>query len=230
MLIYRAMIPGAVVAFATVLTAQSMDYLPQPEAPVAANATAGSSSSTARPGASEAFRDFVKSAAGPYSLALGLFTAGIHQATNNPPEWHQGFGAFSERFGSNMGISAVGSATRIGLGEVLNQDTSFHRCKCKGVRRRLAHAAFSTLIAHQRANGRAVFSVPALAAPYAATTTAVYAWYPTRYGIKDALRMGNYNLLGTVGTNITFEFLPSSVDRFLTRIHLNNGRIANDED
>jgi hypothetical protein len=231
MLIHRAMIPGAVFAFSTVLAAQSTAYLPLPEAPpVAANETVASSPSIARPGASEAFHDFVMSAVGPYSLALGAFTAGIHQATNDPPEWRQGFGALSERFGSNMGISAVGSGTRIGLGELLNQDTSFHRCKCKGVSRRLAHAAFSTLIAHQRSNGHAVFSVPALAAPYAATTTAVYAWYPARYGIKDAFRMGNYNLLGTVGTNITFEFLPSSVDRFLARIHLNNGRIANDED
>jgi hypothetical protein len=231
MLIHRAMIPGAVFAFATVLSGQSTTYLPLPEAPpVAAKTTAASSPSTARLGPSRVFHNFVVSAAGPYSLALGGFTAGIHQAADNPPEWRQGFAGLSERFGSNMGISAVGSATRIGIGELLNQDTSFHRCKCKGVQRRLTHAAFSALIAHQRSDGHAVFSVPALAAPYAATTTAVYAWYPTRYGIKDALRMGNYNLLGTVGTNIAFEFLPSSVNRFLAHFHLNNGRIANDED
>jgi hypothetical protein len=170
------------------------------------------------------------SAAGPYSLALGGFTAAIHQATDNPPEWHQGTVALSKRFGSNMGISAVGSATRVGLGELLNQDTSFHRCQCKGVARRLEHAALSALIAHQRSNGQAVFSIPSLAAPYAATLTAVYAWYPDRYGAKDAFRMGNYNLLGSVGTNITFEFLPSRVARFLERVHLNNQRIATDED
>jgi hypothetical protein len=27
------------------------------------------------------------------------------------------------------------------------------------------------------------------------TMTAVYGWYPDRYGAKDALRLGNYNLL-----------------------------------
>ena len=187
-------------------------------------------SSTGRPAPSKTFHDFVMSTAGPYSVALAAFTAAIHQATNNPPEWRQGAGALGKRFGSNMGISAVSSATRIGAGALLNQDTSYHRCKCQGVPRRLTHAAFSALIAHRRSDGHAVFSIPALAAPYTATMTAVYAWYPDRYGLKDALRMGNYNLLGTVGTNITFEFLPSSVTRFLARIHLSNQRISTDQD
>jgi hypothetical protein len=39
--------------------------------------------------------------------------------------------------------------------------------------------------------------------------TAVYAWYPNRYNAKDALRMGNYSLLGYVGGNIALEFFFS---------------------
>jgi hypothetical protein len=233
MLIRRIFILSVIFVFALALRAQSTTYLPsnpEPASDPAKGTVDPSSSSTARPSAGEVFHNFVSSAAGPYSIALGVFTAAIHQATDNPPEWHQGFKALSERFGSNMGISAVGSATRIGIGEALNQDTSYYRCKCKGFSRRLTHASISALVAHRRSNGHAVFSLPGLAAPYAATTTAVYAWYPARYGIQDALRMGNYNLLGTVGTNITFEFLPASVNRFLARIHLNNRRIATDQD
>ncbi len=238
MLIRRAIVLSAVFAIATVARAQSTTYAPTPELPanpepspnLVNESVNSSTSSTGRPAPSQAFHDFVMSAAGPYSVALGAFTAAIHQATNNPPEWRQGAGALGKRFGSNMGISAVGSATRVGVGALLNQDTSYHHCKCKGVPRRLTHAAFSAFIAHQRSNGHAVFSLPGLAAPYTATMTAVYAWYPARYGAKDAFRMGNYNLLGTVGTNITFEFLPSSVTRFLARMHLSNQRISTDED
>jgi hypothetical protein len=230
------MIFGAAFLIAAVGRAQSTSYASRPEPLPSSPSSNGvvdpsqSQPAQSRPSASEAFHDFVMSAVGPYSVAMGAFTAGIHQATNNPPEWHQGAAALGKRFGSNMGISAVGSATRIGIGELLNQDTSFHKCKCEGVPRRLAHAAFSAVIAHQRSDGHAVFSIPGLAAPYVATTTAVDAWYPSRYGIKDALRMGNYNLLGTVGTNIAFEFLPASAARFLSRIHLNNRRIASDTD
>jgi hypothetical protein len=238
MLIRRAFVLSAVFVIAIVARAQPTNYAPNSELPAAPEPAAtpvsesvdASKSNTGRPGASETFHDFVMSAAGPYSIGLGAFTAAIHQATNNPPEWQQGAAALGKRFGSNMGISAVGSATRVGFGALLNQDTSYHRCKCTGVPHRLTHAAFSAFIAHQRSNGHAVLSLPGLAAPYTATMTAVYAWYPARYGAKDAFRMGNYNLLGTVGTNITFEFLPSSVTRFLARMHLSNQRISTDQD
>ena len=234
MLIPRAIIIlAAAFLVSAVGRAQTTGYVSRPEpssgTPNAIVDPSQPHSGSVRPSASEAFHDFITSAVGPYSVALGAFTAAIHQATDDPPEWHQGAAALGKRFGSNMGISAVGSATRVGLGELFNQDTSFYRCKCKGVPRRLEHAAVSALIAHRRSSGDAVFSIPGLAAPYAATTTAVYAWYPARYGIKDALRMGNYNLLGTVGTNITFEFLPKSVIRHMARIHLNNQRIASDD-
>jgi hypothetical protein len=72
-------------------------------------------------------------------------------------------------------------------------------------------------------DGHPVFFVPGLVSPYAATMTAVYAWHPARYGAKDAFRMGNYNLLGTVGSNIRFEFLASSMLK-------HNRRIADDQD
>jgi hypothetical protein len=36
--------------------------------------------------------------------------------------------------------------------------------------------------------------------------TAVYGWYPDRFGVKDALRIGNYNLLAYVGGNAIHEF------------------------
>ncbi len=76
------------------------------------------------------FRNFISDSAGPYPIFMGLATAGIHQATGNPPDWHQGFRALSERFGSNMGISAIGNAARYGLSCAMNVDTRFEKCHC----------------------------------------------------------------------------------------------------
>jgi hypothetical protein len=84
----------------------------------------------------------------------------------------------------------------------------------------------STLTARRGEDGHRVFSFAALVAPYAGTMTAVYGWYPHRYGAKDALRMGNYNLLQYVGANIALEFLYSGPHSLLTRMHLNNGHGA----
>jgi hypothetical protein len=52
--------------------------------------------------------------------------------------------------------------------------------------------------------------------------TAVYTWFPSRYGAKDAFRIGNYNMLAYMGGNITLEFFDSGTHSLLTRMHLNN--------
>lgn len=173
--------------------------------------------------------DYVLDTVGPYPLMMASFTAAIHQGTDNPPEWHQGAGALAERFGSNMGITAVANTTRLGLALALDQNTAYFHCRCKGWLPRLRHAGLSALIARRRSDGGQVFSIPNLVAPYAATMTATYAWYPQRYGAKDAFRMGNYNLLGTVGSDIAFEFIPQKVWKALGRFHLSSRRMANRE-
>ena len=68
----------------------------------------------------------------------------------------------------------------------------------------------------------AVFSFPALVAPYAGSVVAVYDWYPNRFGAKDAFRMGNYSLLAYMGENISLEYFYSGPHSLLARMHLNN--------
>jgi len=165
---------------------------------------------------------------GPYPIAGAAFAAGIGQAYNTPPEWKQGAEGFGKRIGSAFGIAAVTTTTRYGLAEAFKEDTLYYRCECKGVLPRLRHALISTLTARRGEDGHSVFSFPALIAPYAGTMTAVYTWYPGRYDAKDALRMGNYTLLGYVGGNIALEFLYSGPHSLLSRMHLNNGRGAPD--
>ena len=132
---------------------------------------------------------------GPYPAAGAALAAGINQLTNSPPEWRQGFEGYGKRFGSDFAIAAVGTTTRYGLAEAFKQDTLYYRCECRGVFPRLSHAMISTFTARRGEDGHRVFSVPALVAPYAGSMTAVYGWYPSRFGAKDAIRIGNYNLL-----------------------------------
>jgi hypothetical protein len=87
---------------------------------------------------------------------------------------------------------------------------------------RLGHAVISTLTARRGQDGHRVFSIPALVAPYAGSMTAVYGWYPNRYGAKDAFRLGNYSLLTYMSGNIALEFFYSGPHSLLQRMHLNN--------
>ena len=181
-----------------------------------------------RPTQKTKIRNYAFDAFGPYPIAGAAFAAGIGQAYNTPPEWKQGAEGFGKRIGSAFGIAAVSTTTRYGLAEAFKEDTLYYRCECKGVFPRLRHAVISTLTARRGDDGHRVFSFPALIAPYAGSMTAVYAWYPDRYNGKDALRMGNYTMLGYVGGNIALEFLYSGPHSLLHRMHLNNGHGAPD--
>jgi hypothetical protein len=175
-----------------------------------------------RPTQKTKLRNYFFDAFGPYPIVGAGFAAGINQADNTPPEWRQGAEGYGKRFGSDFAIAGISTTTRYALAEAFKEDTLYYRCECKGVFPRLGHAFISALTARRGADGHRVFSFPALIAPYAGTMTAVYAWYPDRYNSKDALRMGNYTLLGYVGANVALEFFYSGPHSLRSRMHLNN--------
>jgi hypothetical protein len=160
-----------------------------------------------RPTEKTKLRNYLFDTFGPYPIAGAAILGTINQADKTPPEWGQGFKAFGERTGSDFGIAMVTTTTRYTLAKAFREDTLYYRCDCGGVFRRLGHAVISTVTARRGDDGHRSLSIPAIIAPYAGTMTAVYGWYPSRYGVKDGLRMGNYALLAFVGGNIAREFI-----------------------
>jgi len=218
----RSMLP--IVAFAVLALparAQSLDDS-RDSSGIATTTSTQPELTYTRPTQATKLRNYAFDAFGPYPIVGAGLAAGVNQAYNTPPEWKQGVAGYGKRFGSNFGIAAVSTTTRYGLAEALKEDTLYYRCECKGVFPRLSHAVTSTLTARRGDDGHRVFSFPALIAPYAGAVTAVYAWYPGRYNGRDALRMGNYTMLGYVGGNIALEFLYSGPHSLLSRMHLNN--------
>jgi hypothetical protein len=181
-----------------------------------------------RPAEKTRLRNYFFDAVGPYPIVGAALAAGINQADNTPPEWKQGAEGYSKRFASDFGIAATTTSTRYALARAFGEDTLYYRCECKGTLPRLRHAVISTFTARRGIDGHRVFSFPALVAPYAGTLTAVYGWYPGRYGAKDAFRMGNYSVLGYVGGNVALEFLYSGPHSLVSRMHLNNRHGAPD--
>jgi hypothetical protein len=181
-----------------------------------------------RPTTTTKLHNYLFDAFGPYPIANAAVAAGINQESNSPPEWNQGVRGYSKRFGSNFAIIAVSTTTRYALAEAFREDTLYYRCECKGTLPRLGHAVISTFTARRGDDGHRVFSIPALVAPYAGTMTAVYAWYPNRYGAEDAFRLGNYSMLGYIGQNIVLEFFHTGPHSLLSRMHLDNRHGAAD--
>jgi len=227
----RKIMPGLLVianlaALAVLAKAQSLLESGDSSGPVAITSPAQGGLAYTRPTETTKIRNYFFDAFGPYPIVGAALAAGFDQARNAPPDWRQGAERYGKRFGSDFGIAAVGTSTRYTLAEAFKEDTLYYRCECKGVLPRLGHAVISTLTARRGEDGHRVFSFPALVAPYAGTMTAVYGWYPRRNGARDALRMGNFNLLQYVGANIALEFLYSGPHSLLTRMHLNNGHGA----
>lgn len=175
-----------------------------------------------RPGAATKLGNYVMNAFGPEPIVGSALVAAFNQVENTPPEWGQGAAGYGKRFGSNLGIAAVSTTTRYGLAEAFRQDTLYYRCECRGLAQRMDHALLSTLYARRGNDGHRIFSIPSLVAPYAGTMTAVYGWYPNRFGAVDGFRMGNYNLLSMAAENIAMEFFPRNPHSLLFRMHLNN--------
>lgn len=190
----------------------------------AANMAASPRLSYSLPTEKAKFDDYVLDAYGPFPIVGSAVAAGINQLGNAPPEWKQGAEGFGKRFGSDFAIAAVGTTTRYGLAEVLREDTLYYRCECTGFAPRIGHAVLSTFTARRGADGHRVFSVPALLAPYAGSMTAVYGWYPNRFGAMDGFRIGNYNLLVSMGVDIGLEFFSGGPHSLLSRLHLGSTR------
>jgi hypothetical protein len=171
-----------------------------------------------RPTEKTKIRNYLFDAFGPYPIAGAAILGAVNQAHNAPPEWGQGFNAYGERVGSHFGISLATTTTRYALAEAFREDTLYYRCGCTGVIKRMEHALISTVTARHGADGHRRLSFPALIAPYAGASTAIYGWYPGRYDVKDSLRMGNYALLAAAVGNIAREFLYGGPHTLLSQL------------
>ena len=195
--------------------------------PDAPNATAETvNSGYQRPTEKTKLHNYLFDAFGPYPIVGSAFAAGVNQAYNDPPEWRQGAEGYGKRFGSHFGIAAISTTSRYTLAEAFHEDTLYYRCECKGLLPRFAHAMLSTLTSRRGDDGHRVFSFASLVSPYVGTFAGTYAWFPDRFGAKDAFRMGNYGLLYQAAGNVGLEFLYAGPHKWLSRFHLENPNLG----
>ncbi|HXT87084.1 MAG TPA: hypothetical protein VN745_08685 [Verrucomicrobiae bacterium] len=173
----------------------------------------GGNAGYVRPNFHERLRSGLASTFGQVQMGKVVFGAAISHADDAPPDWGQGWGAYGERVASHFGSALFAGGANFVLGEALREDTRYYPCTCKGIWPRLKHALASSVTARAGEDGHRVFSIPGAASPYAGSF-AQLAWLPPRFGPKDALRTGNYNLLTSVGAKVAVEFLSPLLRKF----------------
>jgi hypothetical protein len=161
------------------------------------------------PDGKQQFHNYLDSIIGPSAFIRAAIGAGIDQGKPAPPEWDSGATGYSEWYGFRYGMLLVSETTKYSLGAVMHEDVAYHRCLCSGFFPRTTHAVTSVFTAQTRSEGT-VLSLPAIAAPYAGSFTAVNAWYPARYEPQDAARLGTMSFAFQAGGNMLREFFLRS--------------------
>lgn len=161
-------------------------------APVAAFSS-GAAGAYVFPDRKQQFRNYLYYTFGPPGLISTAIGAGIDRGKPAPPEWDSGAQGYGKRYGWRFGMNLTTNTTEYTLGALIREDVAYHRCDCSGLFPRTAHAFVSVLTAKTR-SGRTVFSMPSLVSPYVGSFTAVNAWYPSRYELADAFRIGTCRL------------------------------------
>lgn len=152
------------------------------------------------------FKRYLIDAFGPIGWLRAAASAGIAQASDEPPEWGQGAKGYGRRVGSKFGQHVIQETVMYGLSAPFGQDPAYYKCDCSGFGPRLGHAIVSSFTALNRDENR-VFSVPRIVAPLAAGQVAANGWYPDRFGPKDGLRFGAWSFATGIGVNIFKEFI-----------------------
>jgi hypothetical protein len=158
------------------------------------------------------FHLYLVATAGPIPILAEAAGAGIGQWENSPKEWGQGWGAYGERFGSNLAYNGVRQTITYATSIAFHEDNRYFASHKKGLWARTGYAVLSTVTA-RRPDGSQTFSVSSVAGVAGASAIASL-WGPRSWqGMGNISRNAGVSFGATVGFNIVREFLPDVLHR-----------------
>jgi hypothetical protein len=158
------------------------------------------------------FQIYLLSVGGPVPLLGEAAGSGISQWTNSPPEWGQGWGAYGERYGSNLAYNGIRQTITYGASIALHEDTRYFASGRHGVWSRTGYALLSTFTA-RRPNGRQSFSFSSVGGVIGASGIASI-WGPRSWqGFDNISENAGISFGATAALNVVREFLPDLLRR-----------------
>jgi len=158
------------------------------------------------------FHLYLMSTVGPVPILAEAAGAGIGQWQNSPKEWGQGWGAYGERFGSNLAYNGVRGTITYGTSILFHEDNRYFASHKHGLWARAAYAVRSTITA-QHPDGRTTFSVSSVTGVVGASAISSM-WGPDSWkGVGNISRNAGISFGATAGFNLVREFLPDFLHR-----------------
>jgi hypothetical protein len=158
------------------------------------------------------FQLYLVNTVGPVPLIGEAAAAGIGQWANRPKEWGQGWGAFGERYGSDLAYNAVRQTVAYGTSIMFREDNRYFASQKHGFWPRTKHALASTFIA-RHPDGSSQFSVSAMSGVVGASAISSI-WGPASWkGGKNIAENAGITIATTAGLNVVREFLMDILHR-----------------
>lgn len=124
------------------------------------------------------FQDYLRDSYGLPALARSTIRTLYNQAQDGPSGWGQDFPGFMQRFGSNVGITAIDGNVRYGMEEMFHEDLRYIPCHGCSVRRKIQNALLSEVTARHDSDGHRFFTLTPAIADFSGPIIAHSAWYP----------------------------------------------------
>ncbi len=139
------------------------------------------------------------------NLVYAGIGAAFDQARNRPPEWGQGWGAFSERYGAHFGQYLVQRSIMFPVQAMDGEDTRFFHSKRTSYQGRIADAFLHTIWRHDDCGGMMPAYSEFLGDYGAAAVSRM--WWPQRFHTGRAIFFaGSDTILIDAGINVMHEF------------------------
>ena len=158
------------------------------------------------------FHLYLLSAGGPVPLLGEAFGAGISQWRNSPPEWGQGWGAYGERYGSNLAYNGIRQTISYGISIPFHEDNRYFASGKHGVWGRTGYALLSTFTA-RHPDGQQSFSVSGVTGVIGSSAISSI-WGPRSWkGAGNIAENAGVSFGVTAALNVVREFLPDVLRR-----------------
>jgi hypothetical protein len=161
---------------------------------------------------SRRFHLYLMSTVGPVPILAEAAGAGISQWQNSPKEWGQGWGAYGQRFGSNLAYNGVRGTITYGTSIVFHEDNRYFASHKHGLWARTGYAMLSTFTA-RHPDGQTTFSISSFTGVAGASAISSI-WGPGSWkGIGNISENAGVSFGTTAAFNLVREFLPDVLHR-----------------
>jgi len=134
-----------------------------------------------RPTQRELFLSYLRDSYGLPALGLSTARTLYNQGLDQPKGWGTDFAGFSQRFGSNLAITAINGNVRYGMEEIFHEDLRYIPCHGCNVKHKVVNVLLAEVTARHDTDGHRFFTLTPTIADFSGPIIAHTLWYPSGF-------------------------------------------------